>query len=70
MSYDILATSDDDGDLGVVPVGHPGHDDAVQVLHHRGPVLACLGGGAGHQLTEVAGRNLSMHFKTFHLGIF
>ena len=56
----------------MVPVGHPGHDDAVQVLHHLGPVLACLGGGAGHQLAEVAGRNLSryMHFKTFHMGIF
>jgi len=48
-------------ELGVVPVGHPGHDDAFQVGHQRRPPLALLGCRLGQQWPDVARFHLGQH---------
>lgn len=41
-------------ELGAVPVGHTGHDDALDVGHHVLPALGLLGGLRRNQRAQVA----------------
>jgi hypothetical protein len=48
-------------ELGVLPVGHARHDDALQVGHQRRPPLALLGRRLGQQRPDVARLHLGQH---------
>jgi len=48
-------------ELGVVPVRDSGHDDALQVGHHRRPPFALLGRRLGQQRPDVTWLHLGQH---------